>query len=78
MAHSTEGICDICGSSGLVGDGCPCGGVYHDLNVGVDDTLIDDEPDAYPQKAMDDAEKIDDVVSLESLKEEDDTADEIE
>jgi len=73
MAQSTEGICDICGTSGLAGDTCPCGGVYHDLNVGVDDTLIDDEPDAYPQKAMDDAEKMDDIVSLESLKEEGDS-----
>lgn len=78
MAHSTEGICDICGSSGLVGDTCPCGGVYHDLNVGVDDTLLDDEPDAYPKSALkdDDVISLDEVAKIETLDQGDEKFDE--
>jgi hypothetical protein len=66
MSHELEGICDICGSSGLVGDTCPCGGYYRDLSVGVDDTLIDDEPDAYPKQALDSADN--DIVPLDDLE----------
>lgn len=63
MAHETEGVCDICGTSGLVGDICPCGGVYHDLNVGVEENL-DDDPDTYPKAAL----KDEDVISLDEVE----------
>ena len=64
MAHDSEGVCDICGSSGLVGDTCLCGGVYHDLNVGVEEDKLDDDADTYPKSAL----KDDDVISLDEVE----------
>ncbi len=66
MAHDLEGVCDICGTSGLVGDGCPCGGVYHDLNVGIEEEKLDNDPDTYPKSALKDDT---DVIPLEEAEE---------
>jgi len=49
-----DGVCDGCGNIGLVGDTCPiCGGTFQDLNVGLEDTLDDEEPDTYPLEMLD-------------------------
>lgn len=64
MSPDLEGVCDGCGTAGLVGDTCPCGGIFRDLNVGLDEEKLDHDPDTYPKSVLSD----DDVVSLDDLE----------
>lgn len=65
MSPDLEGVCDGCGTSGLVGDHCPnCGGIFRDLNVGLEEEKLDDDPATYPKSVLAD----DDVVPLDDLE----------
>lgn len=53
-----DGICDSCGSPGLAGEHCPCGGIRVSLETDTIDPVIEgelslNEPETYPLDAVD-------------------------
>lgn len=67
MEEKNEGVCDVCGAYGPVGMGCDaCStGTFCDLNAGVKEDVIDDDPDTYSLEDLKESEKDDDDLPSE-------------